>query len=1085
MSSRTEQQAIYAKLSQPKLQDVLRRERLYRLMLAGPRNASLWVEGPAGSGKSTLVNSYLDANGVPCIWYRFDERDADIGNFFFYLSKAVEVAVPGKDQALPALTPEYLLDVPAYARNFFASVYRLIQSALPERPPGGYAIVFDDYHLVPQQSPLHNIMMIALSELPDDMRLLFISRTTMPPLLVPAHANRRLAAIGWEDIRLTEEETFGIVQLITKRQNPQKLAQALHESTRGWVAGLILLLEHARRSGDDESWLISVPLQIHDYFAETIFDRMDEETRDFLLKSAFLSFMTVEMAAQVSGCNHAERILERLHRDNFFTEKRQSGTTIYLYHALLREFLLARAKKTLLPEELMRIRKQAGAVLMAAGFIEQAADIFKEAGEWVSLTQLVLQNAQDLLQQGRSSLLQSWLQAMPQSCLSAAPWLLYWKGFCQLYVEPHQARGDFEAAYRQFEQAGDRAGQFLSWAAIVDTGMLVWEFNFLGAWIATMERLLKQDDSFPSPQIAARVTVAMFNARMFHEPWYEKIAPWKERLELCIRSCPDHEQQLLMSLYLVIYLSWLGRLQEMTNLMGVLRPNSLENIRPLVRLHWCIIEAYYAWFMADWEQCDRMIGLCLKTGEATGVRVLDGVAYAQGVFGALGAGDMPKGREYLDRMKAAIQSTPMNLNRSHYYFQEGWYAALDGKPDEAIRHLKTSLEISEAEETPLPVLAENIELAGMLLERGDLDQAEEYLKISEAINAKMCTVTMGIKCLLVRTRLAWKRGQNDVALPLLRQAMGLARTQGFSNLPWWYPPAMAEACVKALEAGIEPDYVRELVRKRRLVPAVPPVHLEDWPWDLKVYTLGRFAVIRDGKPIRFTGKAQRMPLILLKILIALGGREVSESKLTEILWSGAEAESAHSSFTTTLHRLRRLLGHADLLLMRDGRLTLNPCCCWVDVWNFERALSQLDAVWPDAETGDSSIAGRAENALRLYQGAFLPDEDGGEYAVFSARERYRDKYLNLVNRLGAYYVAQNRCSEAAACLERGLEVDDLVEEFYHNLMACYDRLGARTKALQVYERCRKILRARFGIGPSRKTEALYQSLLEGRGSDRE
>ena len=42
-------------------------------------------------------------------------------------------------------------------------------------------------------------------------------------------------------------------------------------------------------------------------------------------------------------------------------------------------------------------------------------------------------------------------------------------------------------------------------------------------------------------------------------------------------------------------------------------------------------------------------------------------------------------------------------------------------------------------------------------------------------------------------------------------------------------------------------------------------------------------------------------------LIALGGREASEERLSNALWPDADGDLAHESFTITLHRLRRLM----------------------------------------------------------------------------------------------------------------------------------------------------------------------------------
>ena len=75
----------------------------------------------------------------------------------------------------------------------------------------------------------------------------------------------------------------------------------------------------------------------------------------------------------------------------------------------------------------------------------------------------------------------------------------------------------------------------------------------------------------------------------------------------------------------------------------------------------------------------------------------------------------------------------------------------------------------------------------------------------------------------------------------------------------------------ALALGNETDHVRQVIRRRRLIPSDPATAPDLWPWSLRVSTLGRFEILRDDEPIRSSRKAQHKPLELLKVLCAFGG----------------------------------------------------------------------------------------------------------------------------------------------------------------------------------------------------------------------
>jgi DNA-binding SARP family transcriptional activator len=287
---------------------------------------------------------------------------------------------------------------------------------------------------------------------------------------------------------------------------------------------------------------------------------------------------------------------------------------------------------------------------------------------------------------------------------------------------------------------------------------------------------------------------------------------------------------------------------------------------------------------------------------------------------------------------------------------------------------------------------------------------------------------------------------------------------------------MAKLCIKALQAGTEVEYTRELIRRLHLIPDQSSIHLENWPWPLKIFTLGRFELLKEEKPIPSSRKIQQKPLALLKALIALGGKGIREEQLSDILWPEADGDDAHNSFITTQHRLRQLIGHENAIQHKEGRLTLDEKYCWVDVWAFERLLTEAE------EQKNGGSAEKAvpciQKAVRLYKGAFLADEMDQSW-VISTRERCRGRFIRNLTWLGRYWRDRKDWGQALASFQQGLEIDDVAEDLYQELMICYRELGRRAEALSAYRRCRKMLSTILGIAPSPQTEAIYKSLNPG------
>lgn len=247
-------------------------------------------------------------------------------------------------------------------------------------------------------------------------------------------------------------------------------------------------------------------------------------------------------------------------------------------------------------------------------------------------------------------------------------------------------------------------------------------------------------------------------------------------------------------------------------------------------------------------------------------------------------------------------------------------------------------------------------------------------------------------------------------------------------------------------------------------------------YPIRIFTLGRFSIAMKNKPVNFCGKGQRKALELLKTLIAFGGREVGEVRLCEALWPDSDGDVAHTTFSVTLHRLRKLLG-TEALILSDSRLTLNSKICWVDVWSVERLIGETRRLLHTSPVDGQKVTDLIHHTLSIYHGPYLGNED--EQAWFlSYRERLHSRFLRTVLQVCTYLEKNNQCDIAIELYEYGIEVDDLSETLYLQLMKCYFKQGKYSEALKVYQRCNNLLKAHYGISASNEMQSLHRSLKQ-------
>ena len=239
--------ASIAKITRPRLASTVERDRLFRLLDRSRERPVIWIAAPGGSGKTTLVASWMDSRGLPALWYQVDEGDGDIATFFHYMGMACRKAAPARKRPFPALTPEYLSGIPVFTRRFFEDLFgRLLAVRSARRGVHGPVLVLDNFQDAPPGSQFHEMIAHALDAVPGGMTVVVVSRSEPPVQLSRLRANDRIALIGWQEIKLTRDEAREIVEAQGVRDLRADALAEIHQQTDGWAAGLILMREMLR-----------------------------------------------------------------------------------------------------------------------------------------------------------------------------------------------------------------------------------------------------------------------------------------------------------------------------------------------------------------------------------------------------------------------------------------------------------------------------------------------------------------------------------------------------------------------------------------------------------------------------------------------------------------------------------------------------------------------------------------------------------------------------------------------------------------------------------------------------------------------
>lgn len=1062
----------FAKITRPSAEGILPRRRLFQLLDRARHRPILWVSGPPGSGKTSLVASYLDSRKLPCLWYQVDEGDSDIATFFYYMGLAGKKAAPRKKKPLPLLTPEYLQGISTFTLRYFENLFSRF------KPP--YILVLDNYHWVSPGSNFHDVISDGLSSIPDGINVFLISRHDLPPVLTRLHANGQIGMLGWDQLRLTLEESTGIALRRAKRKLPKETMRFLHNATDGWTVGLILMLENLIREGTvSQSFSKLTPREIIDYFGSEFFDRTPKEIQELLLKTSFLPRITVKMAEKLTGLPNADTILSALNRNNNFTEVHYAPEPVYQYHQLFREFLMARAKETFSSETLSALCRQSALLLEETGQTEAAISLFCDIEDWGAMGQLIMKQAPLMLAHGRYRTLEEWLDSLPGEILKNDPWLLYWKGASRSPFDPSLAQPYFEQAFYKFRPQHNLPGIFLAWSGVVDCILYSWgDFEHLDRWIKLFPELPENPEGSLPPEIWISVVSSMVNASTFHpRPEDLETKGWMRRAASILEGpgSPLAKAKTLSAMN-----HWYVEKGDVEQSSLVIRSfqrlAQSEEASPVILIMKSLAEGMHYQMSGDQEKCLKAISEGLKTSENTGIFILYYILIEHSILSYQNMGDFGMAQTLLE--KVASSWNRLNLfEKAYYHFCQARQFFFHSDLNAAMAHAELALKPTKDSVNYVGLCLIYLLTSQVMHRIGKQQEAWTHLyeafRIAEGLGSKF----LEYSGLMIEAYFHCEEGDEVSGLVSLRKALTIGKDRGLMNTLVDQPTVTAKLCIKALEEEIEVPYVQDLVRKRKLIPEKPPLHLENWPWPLKIYTLGRFVIHKDGNPLPTHRKAQQKPLDMLKVLIALGGRGIREVEISDTLWPEADGDAAHMSVTATLHRLRELLGREEAVRLREGHLTLDERICWVDAWAFERLLGEAEVKWRDGIT--ERAAHLTEKAIGLYRGPFLGQEMEQPWTMATS-ERLRSKFLRGIRKFSDYWCQTKQWEKARECYQKGIEVDDLAEELCRGLMTCYQNLGLNAEALlSFYRRFEKRLKTVLEIEPSEKRKSLRDELMRG------
>jgi LuxR family transcriptional regulator, maltose regulon positive regulatory protein len=381
---------------------VVRRELLERLN----RDARVTeVSGPAGSGKSVLLRSWIDeaAFGGQAAQVSVQDADRDPRRFWTSVAEALRSTAAGSAIVRPvtaAPDPD--------GRSAFERLLADVGS-LRER----IWLVIDDLHVLGSAAVLGQLELM-LTQAPAGLRFVLASRSDLRLDLHRLRLEGGLTEIRAASLQFSHDEARALLQAAGVVISESALA-LLHQRTEGWAAGLRLaalsLTGHpdperfaAEFRGDDRT--------VAEYLLAEVLERQPEEARRLLRRTSVLERVSGPLADRLTGESGGEQILQELEQAGAFVTALDAGRSWFRYHRLFADLLELELRRTE-PDELAAVHATAADWLAAHGYPLEAAGHAGAAEDWDRAGRLIADHGVDAALNGQAAAVRRLITSFP------------------------------------------------------------------------------------------------------------------------------------------------------------------------------------------------------------------------------------------------------------------------------------------------------------------------------------------------------------------------------------------------------------------------------------------------------------------------------------------------------------------------------------------------------------------------------------------------------------------------------------------------------------------------------------------------
>lgn len=408
---------------------VLKRKPLIEDLKNNSSKSLILICAPAGYGKTTLAQHFLETINYPAAWLSISEDFSNVLQLQNYIVHSLKRLKENFGQATLDMIQTIMKSesLSKDKSNTLTTILGTFINEFGESFQGETILVLDDLHMIQDDANIKEYFEFLLKNIPDNLHIVITTRAIPTFNISFLNSKRKLFRLDVIDLKFNEEEINKLVKDIYSVKLDESQIEILLKKSEGWVTALHLILQTL---GDNLSKADLKNFQyegeLFDFFANEIFASLNEETKNFLLTTCLLEYFTADVCNKLLEAKNSQPILDGLTSKNIFIESKAlenikgNEEKNYNYHSLFRQFLIKKLKQQKSNDALKSLYKKISDQYESANDPISAINFALSSEDYDRSISLILQHYRKYFHDMRYEMLYNWLELLPENCKNTA-----------------------------------------------------------------------------------------------------------------------------------------------------------------------------------------------------------------------------------------------------------------------------------------------------------------------------------------------------------------------------------------------------------------------------------------------------------------------------------------------------------------------------------------------------------------------------------------------------------------------------------------------------------------------------------------